>query len=311
MAPSNIVRSNALVNLSGERVVVVGGTQGIGAGVAKRFAKAGAEVWIVGRNEKLGNEVVEEMRKAATEKSETSKTPGFHFFQADLSRKAGMKRIADEIKDRAGAEGIDYLILSQGGPSNGDATANPDGFDDHVGVTVLSRFALAYYLSYESNVVKKSVVSILGPGHGSKSFDVDDILLEKVKAQKKYGFISSATRNSTISDAVTLYLSAARPTVQYTHLGPGVVKTDVMANSNQGFLLATAFKLACVLVGQSAADYAEIPFYLTANPEGREQVAKESLFWDEKPKRVEASPAAKVDETRTKIWEKLVALIQV
>jgi short-subunit dehydrogenase involved in D-alanine esterification of teichoic acids len=54
MKRSIVAQSNASISLSGERIVVAGGIQGIGEGFAYRFAKAGAEVWIVGRNETRG-----------------------------------------------------------------------------------------------------------------------------------------------------------------------------------------------------------------------------------------------------------------
>ena len=49
-----IAEKNVPISVVGERVVVGGGTQGIGAGIACRFAQGGAEVWIIGRNETKG-----------------------------------------------------------------------------------------------------------------------------------------------------------------------------------------------------------------------------------------------------------------
>lgn len=54
MKRAAITERNASITVQGARVVVAGGTQGIGAGIAWRFARAGAEVWIIGRNEKKG-----------------------------------------------------------------------------------------------------------------------------------------------------------------------------------------------------------------------------------------------------------------
>ena len=56
MKRSAVTQSNASITTPGARVIIAGGTQGIGAHVAYRFAKAGAEVWIVGRNESKGDD---------------------------------------------------------------------------------------------------------------------------------------------------------------------------------------------------------------------------------------------------------------
>lgn len=54
MKRSIVAERNSSITTPGERIVVAGGTQGIGEGIACRFARAGAEVWIVGRNESKG-----------------------------------------------------------------------------------------------------------------------------------------------------------------------------------------------------------------------------------------------------------------
>lgn len=71
-------KANANLDLSGSTAAVSGGTQGIGAGVSIRFAQAGANVYVIGRNAKLGAEVVEQMKASGKGKT-------YEFIQADLS----------------------------------------------------------------------------------------------------------------------------------------------------------------------------------------------------------------------------------
>jgi short-subunit dehydrogenase len=54
MKRADTAQRNASITLVGARVVVGGGTQGIGEGIACRFAQAGAEVWFIGRNDSKG-----------------------------------------------------------------------------------------------------------------------------------------------------------------------------------------------------------------------------------------------------------------
>ncbi|KAF8487840.1 hypothetical protein JB92DRAFT_2836511 [Gautieria morchelliformis] len=72
-----------------------GGTQGIGEGIACRFAQAGAEVWILGRNEAKGNLAGERARCC----------PEHHFINADFSLFAEAKRVAHDIRTRADPAG--------------------------------------------------------------------------------------------------------------------------------------------------------------------------------------------------------------
>lgn len=56
-----------------------GTAQGIGAAIGLRFAQAGANVFIIGRNEKLGQDVVNRLREQAGDRR------SFEFIKADLS----------------------------------------------------------------------------------------------------------------------------------------------------------------------------------------------------------------------------------
>jgi NADP-dependent 3-hydroxy acid dehydrogenase YdfG len=55
-------RTGAIL-IPGHLAVVVGGTSGIGEGIALRLARAQASVWIVGRNEEQGQAVVARMKQ--------------------------------------------------------------------------------------------------------------------------------------------------------------------------------------------------------------------------------------------------------
>ena len=53
------------VSLIGKEAIVVGGTSGIGMGIALRLAEAGAAVTIVGRDRTRAAQIVEQMNAAA------------------------------------------------------------------------------------------------------------------------------------------------------------------------------------------------------------------------------------------------------
>jgi 3-oxoacyl-[acyl-carrier protein] reductase len=84
--------------LTGRTVIVTGGTKGIGKGIARVFASAGANVVVVGRDAATGE-------AAATELGGT-------FVQADIARAADCERMAAETEQRLG--GIDVLCANAG-----------------------------------------------------------------------------------------------------------------------------------------------------------------------------------------------------
>lgn len=75
---SVFAQKNNSINLNGKNVAVGGGTTGIGAALGERFAKAGASVFIIGRNQQRGNKVIEELKKAGNGAAK------YEFIQADL-----------------------------------------------------------------------------------------------------------------------------------------------------------------------------------------------------------------------------------
>lgn len=107
--------SHELLDLSGKRALVTGGTKGIGRAVAARLARAGATVLITAR--------------ALPEDG----SPSDRFIQADVSTPAGTAQIAQAALDRLG--GVDILVNVVGGSSG--ATGGVLALDDDAWQQVL------------------------------------------------------------------------------------------------------------------------------------------------------------------------------
>jgi len=86
------------------RALVIGGTSGIGHGVAVRLARAEFDVTIAGRNAEAANSVLEEMKAAGS---------GKHAFRKiDASLMSGVKSFAEEFRKEQ--DRLDVLVLTQG-----------------------------------------------------------------------------------------------------------------------------------------------------------------------------------------------------
>ncbi len=81
------------MNLEGKATIVTGGARGIGKGVALAFAKAGADVMIVDREEALGRETEAELRVVR---------PNCFFLEFDLVRHDKLGAVVDAAVSRFG-----------------------------------------------------------------------------------------------------------------------------------------------------------------------------------------------------------------
>lgn len=82
---SSLARTlNTGLNLSSKISVVAGGSQGIGAGIAVRLARAGCSVVVIGRSKDRLQQVVEQCKAASTSSGSNSNASTFDFISADL-----------------------------------------------------------------------------------------------------------------------------------------------------------------------------------------------------------------------------------
>jgi NAD(P)-dependent dehydrogenase (short-subunit alcohol dehydrogenase family) len=111
-----------------KKVLVTGGTAGIGEAVARAYASAGADVVITGRDEQRGRQIVDSLEQDGARA---------RFVKADLARSEDVIRLADEVGE------VDVLVNNAGvfpfGP-----TQEVDGelFDSTFALNVRAPFLL-------------------------------------------------------------------------------------------------------------------------------------------------------------------------
>ncbi|GAA5850635.1 hypothetical protein JCM8547_001938 [Rhodosporidiobolus lusitaniae] len=313
---SSLARNaNQGLDLSNTTAAVSGATGGIGAAVAFRFAQAGANVFVIGRNTQRGSEVVEQLKAAGGE----GKT--FEFIQADLSSPKEAKRVADELKAKTGAKGIDFLVQAQGGPPNGslELTKTDPPHDAHFAVQTLSRFSLAFFLA-SSGTLKQGWINILAPsGTNGPEPDVDDIELMKDSHRSKYllgRVMAQGAQDGALGDAMVAHFPRVFPHLQAYHLFPGFVPTGALGSMNlfpRPLVWAVDNFLGPLMartpIGNSPESYANIPVYVAANPAAQGkglEFTNQALKPLGMPKWAEQEKGGLAE----KVWEKLKGIVE-
>ena len=126
--------------LRGRRALVVGGTRGIGRGIALTLASSGASVSIVGRSN--GDAVVRAMAERAAAVAPApaaSDAAAFSSHAADLSTVGGCAALVAEL---AGGEAYDYVFFTVGVWPNFSDPFTADGVERVVALDLLARHVL-------------------------------------------------------------------------------------------------------------------------------------------------------------------------
>ncbi len=187
----------------GARVLITGGSSGIGAGLAEAFAAAGATVGIVARRQDRLAEVVERCRALS---------PASTMWVADLSEPSAVDRLAEQAVDELG--GVDILVNNAGIPKRRHVTAlDPATVEAVMAINYLSpvRLTLAllpHMLERGSGTVVSvaSVAATLSP-----------------PGESAYSASKAALSVFSESMAVDLWSTGVKVAVVY----PGVVDTEL------------------------------------------------------------------------------------
>jgi NAD(P)-dependent dehydrogenase (short-subunit alcohol dehydrogenase family) len=200
--------------MQGKVAIVTGASSGIGKATAILFAKKGATVIAVGRNEKELNTLSTSLR---------SKSGSIKPYLADLTELSQIERLTSAVAEGQGR--IDVLVNSAGIIMNGSIeTTSLADWDKMLNINVRSVFALTQkclpkLIESKGNIVNVSSVA------GTRSFP--NILA--------YGVSKAAIDQMTRSAALEL----APKGVRVNAVNPGVVVTNI---HKRGGMDAEAYK---------------------------------------------------------------------
>jgi hypothetical protein len=129
------------------KILITGGTNGMGKGVAKVLAgidNQAHEIIILCRSKELGEAVITELVKATSNNK-------ISIILCDLTKLANVKRAISEIQDKH--EFLDGIFINAGLGYAAKRVETEDGFDPHFQVNYLSQFMLTLNLL---DLLKKS-----------------------------------------------------------------------------------------------------------------------------------------------------------
>lgn len=198
--PSLVVHPPASLELSGKRMVVVGGTDGLGRAIARLAAEAGAEVTVVGRTFR------------------DQGVPRMSFMKADLSSMREATRVGAELDPT-----VDVVLLTTGIIAAPRREVTAEGIERDMAISTLSRHAIVQGLA--PRLRPRARVFVMGfPGAGNLG-EPSDMNAEK-------GYAATAVHMNTVAgnEAIVLDGKQRYPHVDFFGLNPGLVKTSIRAN---------------------------------------------------------------------------------
>jgi 3-oxoacyl-[acyl-carrier protein] reductase len=204
-------RIDPVLDLSGRRVLVTGGTRGIGAACCRLFARAGAAVLAVYRSRE------DEARSLLAELEALSDLP-HRRFRADLTREAEVERLFGFVSEAWG--GLDCLVNNAGVWER-----NP-----------LERFDRERYrLAMEVNVTAPFLCAIHALPLLRASDDGNIVNVTSTAGQRgEAGYSPYAAGKGAMISATKAWSSELAPAVRVNSVAPGWVETEMTAGAFAG-----------------------------------------------------------------------------
>jgi len=255
--------ANNQLFLGGKKVLIIGGTGGIGAAAAVRFAQLGADVTVAGRNQESGDAVVAKMSKAAPQRDGFA--PEFAFKKLDITAMSDVNRFAEDYTSSLGGQGLNMLVITSGGLNLGERRDTAEGIEYNFAICYLGRFLVINRLMPALlRADSARAVSVLSAGRAG-AIDLDDVEMKKDYSKTKSERYNSISNDYMMEEFTKRY--SGKHNVSFFHVAPGIVATDIYKNSGGSGVLSSGLKCLSGLLGQQPEEYAENLVYIASSPE--------------------------------------------
>ena len=198
------------LDLSGWRVAVVGGTDGLGRAISKTLAARGATVTVVGRT--FRDEGV----------------TGIDFVKADLS----LLREAERFAKALPAEELDLVVFTTGILPAPQREETAEGIERDMAISYLSRLVIVREIAPRLGEARRGErakhnprVFVMGMPGTNQVGSPDDLNAEQSYAPMRAHTNTVAGNEILVLDAATRY-----PNALFFGLSPGIIRTNIRDN---------------------------------------------------------------------------------
>lgn len=211
------------IDLTGRKILITGGTSGLGAEAARAFASKGAQVILTARTVEKGEPVAERIRSAYPRAR-------VQVFALELGDQASVKDAAAAVL--AVHESIDVLVNNAGVMACPQGETK-DGFELQLGVNHLGHFTFTNLLMPALlRGDRPRVVNVSSRAHFRSAVHLDDLFFERRPYEKWASYGQSKTANILFS--VELERRFAQQGLHAYAIHPGVIKTELVRHLDDG-----------------------------------------------------------------------------
>jgi NAD(P)-dependent dehydrogenase (short-subunit alcohol dehydrogenase family) len=267
--------------------LITGATSGIGKAAAFNLADLGASLLLLSRNEKMGEKICDQIKKA-------NSNAQVKFYRVDISSMKDVRRVSERIK--TDFDQID-VIINNAGARFDNYLKNDEGIELTFATNHIGHFLLTLSLI---EMLKKSsqgrIINVSSPAHSKGTEDLDDIVAP-ANYDRRLAYGRSKLANLYFTYELSGRLKKSKITVNA--LDPGGVATNFSRNNGLYAWMKHYLSYILQLKLISPQKAAETIVYLASSDEVSETTGK--YFFEKKE--IRSSPSSYSKDTALKLWQ--------